>query len=129
VKAVSAPSAKLDFPEPLRPTTRVTPGSAFSGRRALRPMPRKPLTLTESKNTRRSGCGPPGVCGAVPDALCPPSASRSISLVASARVDASRRPAQPGERRGSAAVVESLPVELRGLVVIVVFRDLGDNMG
>jgi hypothetical protein len=36
---------------------------------------------------------------------------------------------QPGERRGSAAVVESLPVELRGLVVIVVFRDLGDNMG
>ncbi len=46
VRATSAASAKLDLPDPLRPTTKVSPGPACSRSAAGGPMPRNPSTCT-----------------------------------------------------------------------------------
>ncbi len=49
VSRTSSPSAKLDLPEPLRPTTRVSPGPACSSRVCRGPIPRNPSTVTERR--------------------------------------------------------------------------------
>lgn len=44
VMAISAASAKLDLPEPLRPMTTVSPGPGRTSRVRRSPIPRKPST-------------------------------------------------------------------------------------
>lgn len=50
VRASSAPSEKLDFPDPFLPTTSVTPGPGLSPNRAGSPMPRRPSTVMSTRN-------------------------------------------------------------------------------
>lgn len=49
VSSTSSASAKLDFPLPLRPTTRVSPGPGARLSVAALPMPRKPLTVSDRR--------------------------------------------------------------------------------
>ena len=65
MRSSSRASAKLDLPEPLRPTTRVRPGPGVRSRVAFGPMPRKPSTVMAAEEgdsrggggARRCDCG------------------------------------------------------------------------
>ena len=57
VRRISTASAKLDLPEPLRPTTSVRPGPRFERERPFRPMPRKPSTVRDSRNAPGASAG------------------------------------------------------------------------
>ena len=49
VSSTSSASAKLDFPLPLRPTTRVRPGRGDTVKVAGGPIPRNPLTVSDRR--------------------------------------------------------------------------------
>ena len=49
VSSTSSASAKLDFPLPLRPTTRVSPGRGDTVKVADGPIPRNPLTVSDRR--------------------------------------------------------------------------------
>ena len=51
VSASSTASAKLDFPDPLRPATTLRPGPGASLSTAGAPIPRNPATVTADRNT------------------------------------------------------------------------------
>ena len=87
VRSTSRASAKLDLPEPLRPTTRVRPGPGASSRVCARPMPRNPSTVTECRKT------PAGVGEA-----CAASGCGEAALPASCASRTSRPPSAPRTR-------------------------------
>ncbi len=55
VSSSSSPSAKDDFPLPLRPTTSVRPGWALSSSVAAGPIPRNCSTVTDLRYTSPAG--------------------------------------------------------------------------
>ena len=87
VRSSSSASAKLDLPDPFRPTTRCRPGPGVSPRRAGGPMPRKPATVRFPSQTATGSCDGAGVGiglrSAVPSIA--PATAVSLSTAATTR--------------------------------------------
>src|SRR5262245_12845276 len=75
----SSPSAKLDFPEPLRPTIKINPGPGGSESVTPFPTPRNPSTVMEETYT------PGGSGTSVEVSLAPDNDDGTATFVASSR--------------------------------------------